>query len=101
MSRYNSERVIRAAYATYKLSPNVRFEVHDLGTLVSLVREGLGISIVPRISFPSVPDGVALLPLHPALTRELGFVMASRGRSSTELQAFIGKALELAPTRNR
>lgn len=101
MSRYSSERLIRDAYATFKVSPNIRFEVHDLGTLVSLVREGLGISIVPRISFPSVPDGVALLPLRPALKRELGFVIPSHGRRSTELQAFIKKALELAPARNR
>lgn len=101
MSRYNSERLIRAAYSKHKLAANVRFEVHDLGTLVSLVREGLGISIVPRISFPSVPDGVALVPLRPAVKRELGFVMPLHGRRSTELQAFVEQARELSPARSR
>ena len=98
MSRYNSKRVIRAAYATHKLSPNIRFEVHDLGTLINLVREGLGISIVPRVSFPAVPEGVALIPLRPRLTRELGFVMRPRAQSSAEVQAFIRKAREIAST---
>lgn len=96
MSRYNSERLIRAAYATHKASRNIRFEVHDLGTLISLVREGLGISIVPRVSFPTVPAGVALIPLRPRLTRELGFVMRPHAQSSAEVQAFIGKAREIA-----
>jgi DNA-binding transcriptional LysR family regulator len=96
MSRYSSERLIRVAYATHKLSRNIRFEVHDLGTLISLVREGLGISIVPRISFPNVPEGVALISLRPRLTRELGFVMRPRAQSSAEVQAFIRNAREIA-----
>lgn len=98
MSRYSSECVIRAAYATHKRSPNIRFEVHDLGTLISLVREGLGISIVPRVSFPAVPEGVALIPLRPRLTRELGFAMRLRAQISAEVQAFIRKAREIAST---
>lgn len=96
MSRYTSERLIRAAYATHKVSRNIRFEVHDLGTLISLVREGLGISIVPRVSFPTAPEGVALIPLRPRLTRELGFVMRPHAQSSAEVQAFIRKAREIA-----
>jgi DNA-binding transcriptional LysR family regulator len=52
MSRYSSERLIHDAYAQQDLSPVVRFEVQDLGTLVSMVREGLGISLYPEWPFP-------------------------------------------------
>jgi DNA-binding transcriptional LysR family regulator len=95
MSRYNSERLIWNAYADHKCSPQVRFEVQDIGTLVSMVREGLGISIVPRVAFPVVPDGVVLRPVNPSLRRELAFVMKSPGRLSPALGMFIRKAQEL------
>src|SRR5260370_41493831 len=73
MSRYSSVRLIHSAYGQRRLSPLIRFEVQDLGTLVSMVREGLGISIVPRVAFSAVPPGVALVPMFPRIRRELGF----------------------------
>jgi DNA-binding transcriptional LysR family regulator len=89
MSRYASERVVGAIYARHKVSLRVRFEVQDLSTLVSLVREGLGISIVPRVAFPETPPGVALLPLLPAVPRELGFALKSWEHQSPALAAFV------------
>jgi len=95
MSRYNSERLIWNAYADHKCSPQVRFEVQDIGTLVSMVREGLGISIVPRVAFPVVPDGVVLRPVNPSLRRELAFVTKSPDRVGPALGMFVRKAQEL------
>jgi len=95
MSRYNSERLIRSAFADHKCSPRIRFEVQDIGTLVSMVREGLGISIVPRVAFPVVPDGVTLRPVNPSLRRELAFVMKSADRLSPAIDMFMRKAREL------
>jgi|HubBroStandDraft_2_1064218.scaffolds.fasta_scaffold00195_20 DNA-binding transcriptional LysR family regulator len=95
MSRYNSERLIWNAYAAHKCSPQVRFEVQDIGTLVSMVREGLGVSIVPRVAFPLIPDGVILRPVNPCLRRELAFVMKSPDRLGPALGMFIRKAHEL------
>jgi DNA-binding transcriptional LysR family regulator len=99
MSRYNSERLIWNAYADYRCSPQVRFEVQDIGTLVSLVREGLGISIVPRVAFPVAPDGIALRPLHRPIGRQLAFVLKSPERLSPAVEMFIRKAQELADSR--
>jgi DNA-binding transcriptional LysR family regulator len=53
MSRYTSEPLLQAAYARHHLTPSVRFEVQDRETLVSMVREGLGFSIVPFLAFPA------------------------------------------------
>jgi len=96
MSRYNSERLIRKAYADHNCSPQVRFEVQDIGTLVSLVREGLGISIVPKVAFPVAPDGVVLRLVHRPIRRQLAFVMKSVDRLSPAVEMFIRKAQELA-----
>lgn len=96
MSRYVSERVVRAAYARHKVSLTVRFDVQDLSTLVSLVREGLGISVVPNVAFPETPPGVALLPLAPRVRRELGFALNSWEHPSPALSAFVRALHEMS-----
>ena len=101
MSRYVSERLVRGAYARHKISLSVRFEVQDLSTLVSLVREGLGISIVPRVAFPETPPGVALLPLSPQIRRELGFALGSPERASPALSEFVRALRELSAAKRR
>jgi DNA-binding transcriptional LysR family regulator len=94
MSRYSSQRLIQAAYARRKRSPQVRFEVQDLGTLINMVREGLGISIVPRLAFENLPDSVALVPLAPGIHRELAFALRSLELAPPAVRAFLRKAQE-------
>ncbi|HEX8755784.1 MAG TPA: LysR family transcriptional regulator [Steroidobacteraceae bacterium] len=101
MSRYVSERLIRRAYARHKIPLSVRFDVQDLSTLVSLVREGLGISIVPRVAFPETPPGVALLPVLPQIRRELGFAVESPERASPALAEFVRALRELSAGNRR
>jgi len=96
MSRYSSERLIQSAYARRKLSPVVRFEVQDLGTLVNMVREGLGISIVPRVAFSDTPSGVALVPVVPPIRRKLGFALKARDHSPPAVSAFVQSLRELS-----
>jgi len=99
MSRYSSERLIQAAYAKRSLSPLIRFEVQDLGTLISMVREGLGISIVPRVAFSAAPPGVALVPMFPRIRRELGFALKSPEHSAPAVSALVQKLQELCRTK--
>ena len=94
-SRYCSERLIQAAFGRHNVSPLVRFEVQDLGTLVSMVREGLGVSVVPRVAFSATPPGVVLVPLFPRIRRELGFALRSTGNSARAVSAFVLKLQEL------
>ncbi len=102
MSRYTSEPLLHAAYARQRLSPRVRFEVQDLGTLVSMVREGLGVSIVPRVAFPAVLPGVTLIPVTPRIHRELGLALRDPDHAAPALRAFVRSAEEVAAkTRQR
>jgi DNA-binding transcriptional LysR family regulator len=96
MSRYTSEPLLHAAYARHQLTPRVRFEVQDLGTLISMVREGLGVSVVPRIAFPTVLPGVTLVPVTPRIHRELGLAMRDPEHSAPALRAFVRTAEEVA-----
>lgn len=89
LSRYSTERLILGAYAREGLAPDIRFQLQDLGTLVSMVREGLGVSIVPRIAFPSPPTGVRLISLSPRIHRQLGYATTPHQRPSPAAEAFI------------
>jgi DNA-binding transcriptional LysR family regulator len=101
MSRYASERVVRTEYARHQIPLSVRFDVQDLSTLVSLVREGLGISIVPSVAFPEPPPGVALLPLAPRVPREIGFALGSWEHASPAVSAFVRTLRESGGSKRR
>jgi DNA-binding transcriptional LysR family regulator len=96
MSRYTSEPLLDAAYARHGLIPRVRFEVQDLGTLISMVREGLGFSIVPRLAFPSALPGVTLVSVTPRIRRELGVAIRDQQHASPALRAFLHCVGEVA-----
>jgi DNA-binding transcriptional LysR family regulator len=101
MSRYTSEPLLRAAYLRHRLSPRVRFEVQDLGTLISMVREGLGFSIVPRLAFPVAFPGVTLVPVTPRIHRELGLAIRDQEHVAPVLRAFLRSVEEVAAKSRR
>jgi len=96
ISRYTSEHFLREAFAAHNLEPKVRFEVQDLATLVNLVREGLGVSIIPRLALPTVPPGLIFISISPRITREVGFAVNAIPAMSSAVRAFLRKAQELA-----
>lgn len=57
--------------------------VRELGTLIGLVEEGEGVSLVPEVVRPLVPDTLTLVPLAPHHTRTLTLREPS-GRTSSE-----------------
>jgi DNA-binding transcriptional LysR family regulator len=101
MSRYTSEPLLHTAYARHGLVPRVRFEVQDLGTLVSMVREGLGFSIVPRLAFPVALPGVTLVPVTPRIRRELGLAVRDEEHAPPALRAFLQCVEEVARKKRR
>lgn len=99
MSRYTSEPLLHAAYQHHNLMPRIRFEVQDRETLINMVREGLGFSIVPRLAFPAVLPGVTLVSITPRIRRELGLVV--RDHAPPALRAFLQSAEEVARKNRR
>lgn len=53
-----------------------RYEVQHVATAVSMVRSGIGLTVVPRLAFGAVdPAGLVAVPLrNPGVTRTLGIV---------------------------
>jgi DNA-binding transcriptional LysR family regulator len=99
MSRYTSEPLLHAAYARHGLTPRIRFEVQDRETLVSMVREGLGFSIVPRLAFSGGMAGVSLVPVKPRIYRSIGVAVRDEEYSAPALKAFLRSVEEVAKKR--
>ncbi|MHB1680142.1 MAG: LysR family transcriptional regulator [bacterium] len=69
----NCQILVKKAFksSTGKLPP-WKYKVSNIGTLLAMIKEGLGIAIIPRFALPQDLPNVRILPLKPALKREIG-----------------------------
>jgi len=74
MSKGGCEPMIRALFAKAGLAPNVAFEVRDISTLVAMVREGLGVSLIPELAIPKDAGGIVTARLKPRARRKLAML---------------------------
>ncbi|MEU4742185.1 LysR family transcriptional regulator substrate-binding protein, partial [Actinosynnema sp. NPDC023658] len=63
------ERHVRQVHAGVPFDP--RHRVRELGTLLAMVRAGIGISVVPGLAATMLPPGLVLVPLRPRVVRRL------------------------------
>ncbi len=90
------EPVLRAALRTLGLEPTVAYRMRDLNALLAMVAEGLGITVLPALAVPSTPPGVAIVPLSPAMTRQIALGVRGVAQGLPAVTAFIDIARELA-----
>jgi DNA-binding transcriptional LysR family regulator len=68
---------------------DIRVTVRDLASAAVLVREGLGVAVVPESALPQDVRGLRVMQLSPRLYREFGLVCSRAGRESAAVQAFL------------
>jgi DNA-binding transcriptional LysR family regulator len=68
---------------------DIRVTVRDLASAAVLVREGLGVSVVPESALPTDQRGLRVMQLQPPTYREFGLVCSQAGRDSPAVQAFL------------
>jgi DNA-binding transcriptional LysR family regulator len=93
LSKAGCEPLIRHYFtrAGHSLSP--AYAVRDVPTILAMVREGLGVTIVPRLALPAPLDGLLALPLDPPLVRSLALAAAADVPAAPAAQAFTAEAL--------
>ncbi|QGZ43175.1 LysR family transcriptional regulator [Pseudoduganella flava] len=74
---------------------DVRVTVRDWASACVLVREGIGVAVVPESTLPAELRGLRVMPLAPAIHREFGLVCSPAGTASRPVQALLA---ELART---
>ncbi len=72
MSTGGCEPLIMELFSLSQCSPSIKFEVRDMGTILNMVQEGLGITIVPEMALPDRTPNVIVKNLQPSIRRYLG-----------------------------
>ena len=86
----DSRRALEAA----GVKPNVRFTTKDDYAIIAMVRQGLGVSIMPKLLLEGQLDGVAVRPLSPPSSRTLALAVASGDRAGPATRRFAAFAAE-------
>jgi DNA-binding transcriptional LysR family regulator len=68
---------------------DIRVTVRDLASAAVLVREGLGVAVIPESALPDDQRGLRVMQLQPRAYREFGLVCSRAGRDSAAVQAFL------------
>lgn len=68
---------------------DIRVTVCDLASAAVLVREGLGVTVLPESALPEDQRGLRVMRLQPRVYREFGLVCSAAGRGSAATQAFL------------
>jgi DNA-binding transcriptional LysR family regulator len=66
---------------------DIRVTVRDWASACALVREGMGVAVVPESTLPADMRQLRALPLSPAARREFGLVRSAAGRQSAAVGA--------------
>lgn len=68
---------------------DVRVTVRDWASACVLVREGMGVALVPESTLPDEKRGLRVMSLVPAIHREFGLVCSDAGKASRPVQALL------------
>ncbi|MGE7432799.1 LysR family transcriptional regulator [Kitasatospora sp. NPDC001175] len=71
LSEGGCERHIREIYRRIGARFTPTHRIRDVGTLISMVHAGIGVSVMPALANAMIPAGCVLVPLLPRVTRRL------------------------------
>jgi DNA-binding transcriptional LysR family regulator len=80
--------VNQSVFENEKITPHIRFRVQDSATILAMVQEGLGITLLPRMMVSNSLEGMTTLSLDPPQLLPIGMVVKSQQRSSPVVLAF-------------
>jgi DNA-binding transcriptional LysR family regulator len=86
--------IIRDIFKEQGFSPKTQFEVSDIATIMAMVQEGVGNTILPELAIPSTLSKVTASYLSPQVYLNLGLEVRSTEYTSPAITAFIHDAQE-------
>jgi len=88
------QNVLQTIFKEQNLSPSIPFEVRDMATIMAMVQEGVGNTIVPEMAIPATWTKVNASYLHPQVYQNLGLEVRLPDYISPATAAFIHEAQE-------
>jgi len=85
--------LIKALFDKAKVGLQIQLEVREIAAVLAMVREGMGITIIPEMALPSeLPTGIKALHLRPTAWRHLALAVPSRETMSPATKMFLQQA---------
>jgi DNA-binding transcriptional LysR family regulator len=92
LTRAGCERLVLELLGAAGVVPDVSHEVTEASSILALVGEGLGVSIMPRLAARRPPATVALRPLAPRAERHLSLATLRSRSQGAAVRAFLAEA---------
>jgi DNA-binding transcriptional LysR family regulator len=96
LTRAGCERLVLAALGSEGVVPNISHEVSEASSILAMVGEGLGVSVMPGLAAPNPPETVALRSLRPRAARHLSLAVAPTNAPSPAVRAFLAEAANVS-----
>ena len=78
-----------AAFRAAGLEPNIRMTMHDDYSILSMVEQGLGVTILPELVLRKQSYEIVMLPIKPMVMRRISILTRSRDELSIAARRFI------------
>jgi DNA-binding transcriptional LysR family regulator len=88
MTLAGSQTLINKLFSKYGLRPKVAYELLQLMSILELVANGRGISVLAKLALPDRYEGIIVRPLSPGASRRIGLVCLNESRLSPVARAF-------------
>ena len=89
MSKGGCEPMIREVYRAAGVQPSVQYEVRDMSTILAMVQEGLGVTMMPVLSLPPEAPNVRAVRLEPPVRRRLALAVLSLAEAPPAVAMFL------------
>lgn len=86
------------AFRAAGITPNVKLRVHDDYSILSMVEQGLGVSILAELVLNKTNYDVVMLPIEPAIIRTMGIVIKDKNTLPLASREFIRYLMECRET---
>ena len=78
-----------AAFRAAGLEPNIRMTMHDDYSILSMVEQGLGVTILPELVLRKQSYNIAILPVSPMIYRNMGILTRSASQLPLAARTFL------------
>ena len=78
-----------AAFRAAGLTPNIRMTMHDDYSILSMVEQGLGVTILPELVLRKQSYDIVMLPTEPMVTRRISIISRGMNELSIAAKTFI------------
>lgn len=77
MPKDGCDLVVKMMFKAKKLKPDIQFEISDNNTIISMIKENIGISIVPKLTLFHQIEGIKVVKFDEDVYRTIGLALLS------------------------